>query len=218
MKSFPIILGAVAAVGVGLLAWQLTSDPVSIPANVAVLPADTAGFRGYVLGSDSAPVEIVEYADYQCPFCADFDIVQFPDVKSRLIDSGKVRYIYRDFPLDHIHQHARLSAHAAACADDQGKFWPMHNLIYQGQPDWVRGNAEKLMRGYAELVELDLSQYNECMQSAKHAGRIEASLQEGNRLGVNSTPTLFIGGRLYPNLRFDKIRELVDSIIEARPS
>lgn len=218
MKSFPIILGAVAAVGVGLLAWQLTSDPVSIPANVAVLPADTAGFRGYVLGSDSAPVEIVEYADYQCPFCADFDIVQFPDVKSRLIDSGKVRYIYRDFPLDQLHQHARLSAHAAACADDQGKFWPMHNLIYQGQPDWVRGNAEKLMRGYAESVGLDLSQYNECMQSAKHAGRIEASLQEGNRLGVNSTPTLFIGGRLYPNLRFDKIRELVDSIIEARPS
>lgn len=218
MKPFPIVLGVVAVAGAAFLYTQLNSGTVSIPANVQVLPSDTAGFRGYVLGSDSAPVEVVEYADYQCPYCADYDIVQFPDVKSRLIETGKVRYVYRDYPLDQIHGSARLSAHAAACADDQGRYWPMHNLLYQGQPDWVRGNAGRIIRGYAEAISLDMGAYDECMQSARHAGRIEASLQEGNRLGVNSTPTFFIGGRLYSNMRYDQMRQLVDSIIEAGPA
>lgn len=212
MKGFYLALAAVAVIGAGLLVYQVTKPAVSIPANVAVLPADTAGFRGYVIGSDSAPVEIIEYGDYQCPGCANFDIVTLPDIKERIVDAGKARFIYRDFPLDAIHPHARISAHAAACADEQGKYWQMHRLIFQGQPDWASGNAERILRGYAEAVSLDMGRYGDCMQSARFAGRIQASYEQGVALGVGGTPTFLIGGRLYPGMGYDDFRRIVDSL------
>lgn len=212
MKGFYLALAAVAVIGAGLLVYQITKPAVSIPANVAVLPADTAGFRGYAIGSDSAPVEIVEYGDYQCPACANFDIVTLPDIKTRMVDAGRVRFVYRDFPLDGIHPHARLSAHAAACADEQEKYWPMHNLLFQGQPDWARGNAPRIIRGYAAAVSLDMGRYDECMESARYAGRIQATYEQGVALGVGSTPTFLIGGRLYPGMGYDEFRKIVDSL------
>jgi protein-disulfide isomerase len=212
MKGFYLALAAVAVIGAGLLVYQVTKPAVSIPANVAVLPADTAGFRGYVMGSDSAPVEIVEYGDYQCPGCANFDIVTLPDIKERIVDAGKARFVYRDFPLDAIHPNARISAHAAACADEQGKYWPMHRLIFQGQPDWASGNAERILRGYAQAASLDMAQYGDCMQSARFAGRIQASYEGGVALGVGGTPTFLIGGRLYGGMGYDEFRKIVDSL------
>lgn len=212
MKGFYLALAAVAIIGAGILVYQITKPAVSIPANVAVLPADTAGFRGYVLGSDSAPVEIVEYGDYQCPGCANFDIVTLPDVKERLVATGKARFVYRDFPLDRIHPHARLAAHAAACADEQGKYWQMHDLLFQGQPDWSSGNAERIIRGYAQAASLDMARYSECMESARYAGRIQASYEEGVALGVGGTPQFLIGGRIYEGMGYDAMRRLVDSL------
>jgi protein-disulfide isomerase len=212
MKGFYLALAAVAVIGAGILVYQATRPTVSIPANVAVLPADTAGFRGYVLGSDSAPVEIVEYGDYQCPGCANFDIVTLPDVKQRLVATGKARFIYRDFPLDDIHPHARLAAHAAACADEQGKYWQVHDLLFQGQPDWSTGNAERIIRGYAQAASLDMARYQECMESARYAGRIQASYEQGVALGVGGTPQFLIGGRIYEGMGYDAMRRLVDSL------
>lgn len=212
MKGFYLALAAVAVIGGGILVYQATKPAVSIPANVAVLPADTAGFRGYVIGSDSAPVEIVEYGDYQCPGCANFDIVTLPDVKERLVATGKARFIYRDFPLDQLHPHARLAAHAAACADEQGKYWQVHTLLFQGQPDWSSGNAERIIRGYAEAASLDMARYAECMESARYAGRIQASYEQGVALGVGGTPQFLIGGRIYDGMSYDAMRKLVDSL------
>ena len=214
MKRFYSILGAVAVIGVGLLGYQLAKPAtVSIPANVTVQPSDTAGFHGYVKGADSAPVEITEYADYQCPACQSFEMLQFDVVKRQLIDSGLVRWRYRDFPLAQ-HQHSRLAAHAAACASDQGRFWEMHTLIYERQPEWsVMGNATGAFRGYAKAAGLDAAKYDQCMTSAKFAGRIQASLNEGTQLGVGSTPTFLIGGRLYPGaLSSDSLRSLVRAL------
>lgn len=215
MKNFYVALAVIAALGVGVLVYQMSKPAVSIPANVAVLPADTAGFRGYVLGADSAPVEIVEYGDYQCPGCANFALVTFPDIQERLINTGRVRFVYRDFPLDGIHRFARLSAHAAACADEQGRFWPMNKLIFQGQPDWAGGGADRVFRGYAEAAALDMDQYDACMESARYAGRIQASYEQGAALGVGGTPMFLIGGRLYNAMGYDEMRRLVDSIAAA---
>jgi protein-disulfide isomerase len=190
---------------------------VSIPANVTVLEADTAGFRGYVLGSESAPIEITEYADYQCPACQDFAVVQWPAVRRTLIETGLARWRFRDFPLDQIHRHARLAAHSAACANDQGRFWEQQDQIFETHPQWsVATNAGSHFRAAAERVGLDLAAYDECMASAKYAGRIEASLQEGIRLGVNSTPTFLVGGRLYPGrLSSDSLAALVRNLTGA---
>lgn len=214
MKGFYAALAGVAVVGIGVLGWMLSRPrTVSIPANVVIQPADTAGFRGYLLGSDSAKVEITEYADYQCPFCQTFDELQFPTIKQRLIDAGRLRWRYRDFPLQQ-HPFSRLAAHSAACADEQGKYWEQHRRIYEGQQDWAESSdAAPAFRRDAQLNGLDLARYDACMKSAKYAGRIQASYDEGVRAGVNSTPTLLIGGRLYQGrLDSDAIARLVDSL------
>jgi protein-disulfide isomerase len=214
MKRFYAIFGAVAVIGLGLLLYQLSKPAtVSIPANVTVQPSDTAGFHGYVKGSDSAPVEITEYADYQCPFCQTFATLQMPTIDERLIKTGRLRWRYRDFPLQQ-HQFSRLAAHSAACADEQGKFWPQHEHIYEGQAEWAAArDAAGIFRKYAGEVGLDLGKYDACMSATKYAGRIQASYDEGMRVGVSSTPTLLVGGRLYQG-RFDSdaITRLVDSL------
>jgi len=220
MNRFNVLLGVGALAGLGILGYLVTSrKAVSIPANVAITEADTAGFRGYLLGAETAPVEVVEYADFQCPACAGFETVQFPDIKTRLIDGGRVRWRYRDFPLEQ-HPHARVAAHATACANDQGKYWEVHRMVYEAQADWApKPSAVDDFRSFAQAAGLDMGQYDECMTSAKYAGRIEASRQEAMRVGAQSTPTLLINGRLYPGgMTYDLLKAYVDSVAPAVPA
>ena len=214
MKRFYLVFGLLAVVGLGALGYLLAKpNTVSIPANVTVQASDTAGFHGYVKGSADAPVEITEYADYQCPFCQTFATLQMPTIEERLIKTGRLRWRYRDFPLQQ-HPFSRLAAHSAACADEQGKFWQQHEKIYEGQSDWAAArNAAPIFRRYAQEVGLNLDRYDGCMKAGKYAGRIQASLNEGIQVGVASTPTLLVGNRLYQG-RFDSdaIVKLVDSL------
>jgi protein-disulfide isomerase len=214
MKRFYTALGVVAVVGVGLLGYQLSRPAtVSIPANVQIDVKDTANFHGYVKGDPNAPVEITEYADYQCPFCQTFATLQMPTIEERLIKTGRLRWRYRDFPLQQ-HPFSRLAAHSAACADDQGKFWQQHEKLYDGQAEWSGArDAAPIFRQYAQENGLDLGKYDACMSGHIHAGRIQASLEEGMRVGVQSTPTMVVGNRLYQG-RFDSdaITRLVDSL------
>jgi protein-disulfide isomerase len=218
---FLLVIIGVALAGAAALYFSTrrAAAPGGIPVEVAVQPADTAGFRGYVLGSDSAPVEIIEYADYQCPACNLFESVQFPDVKSRLIDAGRVRWVFRDYPLE-MHPHARVAAHAAACANEQGQFWPMHDRIFATQSEWSRrGSATGAFADLARQIGLDAARYEECMSSAKFAGRIEGSRLQAIAAGAGSTPSFVIGGRLYVGVQpFDRIRALVDSLAPATPA
>jgi protein-disulfide isomerase len=211
VNRFYLILGAAALAGIAALVYQVQKPKaVSIPVNVSVLTADTAGFRGYFLGSDSAKVEVTEYADYQCPVCQDFENIQFPAVRQQLIETGMVRWRYRDFPLE-MHPNSRVAAHAAACANDQGKFWPMHEALYQHQSEWApMKNPAGAFSGYAGSVGADVAQYDKCMSDAKYAGRIQASYDEGLKLGVNGTPNFLIGGRLYTTtMPSDSVRAIV---------
>jgi protein-disulfide isomerase len=218
MKRFYSIFTALALMGVGALTYfMLRPSTVSIPANVTVQTADTSGFHGYVKGSSEAPIEVTEFADYQCPFCQTFATLQMPTIEERLIKTGRLRWRYRDFPLQQ-HPFARLAAHSAACADEQGKYWPQHQRIYEGQSDWSPArDAGPLFRRYATESGLDLGRYDGCMKSGKFAGRIQASLDEGVRLGVTSTPSLVVAGRIYQG-RFDSdaITRLVDSLAPRR--
>lgn len=214
MKRFYTLFAVLAVVGLGVLGYLMTRPAtVSIPANVTVQPSDTSGFAGYVKGSPSAPVEITEFADYQCPFCQTFATLQMPTIEERLIDTGRLRWRYRDFPLQQ-HPFSRLAAHSAACASEQEKYWEQHERIYGGQQEWAGvGDAAPIFRKYAQAVGLDLGKYDTCMQTSKYAGRIQADFNSGVALGVNSTPTLLVNGRLYRG-RFDSdaITKLVDSL------
>jgi protein-disulfide isomerase len=218
MKRFYALFAGLAIIGVGVLVYLMTRpSTVSIPTNVAVQASDTLGFHGYVKGSPEAPVEITEFADYQCPFCQTFATLQMPTIEERLIQTGRLRWRYRDFPLQQ-HPFARLAAHSAACADEQGKYWQQHQRIYEGQSDWAAArDAGSLFRRYARDSGVDLGRYDSCMRAGKFAGRIQASLDEGLRLGVASTPSLVVGGRIYQgHFDSDAITRLVDSLAPRR--
>jgi protein-disulfide isomerase len=214
VKRFYAVFAVLALAGLGVLAYLISKPKtVSIPANVQIQASDTLGFRGYLKGSPDAPVEITEFADFQCPFCQTFATLQMPTIEERLIQTGRVRWRYRDFPLQQ-HPFARLAAHSAACADEQGKYWDQHQRIYEGQAEWSEArDAGAIFRNYAKAGGLDLARYDACMTSGKYAGRIQASYNEGVQVGVNSTPTLLVSGRLYKG-RFDSdaIIKMVDSL------
>jgi protein-disulfide isomerase len=222
MNRFYTLFGIIGVVGLAAIGYVALrgANSVSIPVDAAILAADTAGFRGYVLGSDSALLEITEYADYQCPGCQQFETLQFPTVTRQLIESGRVRWRYRDFPLDQIHRHARVAAHSAACANDQGKYWEQHRLIYQGQSEWSpAGNAAPIFERYAQQAGLNVADYKTCMTDAKYAGRIQASHDEAIKMNVGVTPTFLIAGRLYPGgLNSDALKRLVDSLVPVTPT
>jgi protein-disulfide isomerase len=213
LSRFYLILAVLAVVGIGVLAWQMTrpTSPV-VPVAVTVQPGDTAGFEGYVLGAADAPVEIVEFADYQCHVCQTFASMEFPYVKERLIQTGRVRWVYRDFPLEF--RWSRLAMHAAACAEEQGRFWEMNEAIYSTFGDWtVSRDAGAVFRRLVRDLGMDVSAYDACMNSLRHAGRIQAMGEAGGRLGVHSTPTFMIGGQLFPGLlRYEQLRRMVDSL------
>jgi protein-disulfide isomerase len=218
VKRFYAVFAVLTLAGLGLLAYLiLKPQTASIPANVVVQVSDTSGFRGYLKGSPDAPVEITEFADFQCPFCQTFATLQMPTIDERLIQTGRVRWRYRDFPLQQ-HPFARLAAHSAACADEQGKYWDQHQRIYEGQSEWSEArDAGPIFRNYAKAAGLDLGRYDACMKAGKYAGRIQASYNEGVQVGVTSTPTLLIGNRLYKG-RFDSdaIIKMVDSLAPIR--
>ncbi|NOT08231.1 MAG: thioredoxin domain-containing protein [Gemmatimonadales bacterium] len=214
-NRFYYLLGAVGLAGIAALVYQVKKPKnVSIPVDVKVAAADTAGFRGYLLGSDSAKVEVTEYGDYQCPACEAFESVQFPSIRQQLIETGLVRWRYRDYPLD-IHPHARVAAHAAACGSDQGKYWEMHAIIFDRQGEWSPlRNAAGKFSDYAKEIGLDQAAYDQCMSSAKYAGRIQASYQESIKLGIPSTPTFVLNGRMYPGaLPSDSLNALVKALL-----
>lgn len=218
VKNLRAFYAAVALLVVGGAGWiwlaarRGGSPPLSAPVDETAV-ARAAGFAGYSLGNAAAPVTVIEYADFQCPACAQFAILTMHDVKQRLIAAGRVRWQFRDFPLPS-HQHSRLAHHAAACADEQGRFWEMHDQLFYGQSSWsAERNPYRRFRDYARAVGLDLTRYDECMESGRHSARIEASVRDGERLGVSSTPTFIIGNRRFPGfMNYDALRALIDSI------
>ena len=215
-KAFLWVLGITALVGVAALGY-VASKPKSRSADVNDV-ADTTNAgpaQGYLIGKVDAPVKIIEFADFECPSCAGFSTVTEPDVRTRIIDPGLANLTYYDFPLTQ-HRNTLAASNAAACADEQGKFWPMHDRIFQGQDEWnseATDAPKAFLKRYAGEVGLDVAKWESCFDARKYKKRISANLAEGLRRGVNSTPTFVIGNRLYTGMRsYDELKKLVDSI------
>jgi len=153
-------------------------------------------------------VEILKYSDFQCPACRDY--VPFENqLKDEFGDM--VEFTYRHFPLSGF-QFSRLAAHSSEAAREQGYFYEMHDLIFEHQAEWSRGNARELFEGYAEEIGLDMEQFREDVESEEIAERVEQQRQEGIRRTVNSTPTFFVNGRkLQQNPRsYEQFKSIVE--------
>ena len=224
MNRFYVVLAGLALV-LAVGTFTMLKSGGSAPAAAAGAPPTVVddGFRGYSIGSDDAPVEITEYLDFECPVCASFAIIQMPTIKQQLINTGKARWRYRDFPLP-IHKYSRFSAHAAHCAGAQGRFHEMHDQLFQNHR-WAQTGKDpaRQFRDLAQAAGVDLTAYDACMESGRYAARIEFSRQEGDQLLVNGTPTFFANGKqAFPNLRrlpnSDDVKALVDSVIASLPA
>jgi protein-disulfide isomerase len=141
-----------------------------------------------MIGSKDAPLTIVEYTDYQCPFCQRFHLTAYPEIKKNYIDTGKARFYSKDLPLD-FHPNAMRAAQAAHCAGEQGKFWQLR--------DTMGANPDKLdmghILGFAADLKLDTQKMQECINSDKYKQRVESDVAEAMRIGANGTPAFIIG-------------------------
>jgi protein-disulfide isomerase len=140
------------------------------------------------LGREDAPVTLVEFTDLECPFCRQFHVTTFEQIRRNFVDTGLVRFVTRDLPLD-IHQHAMKAAHAARCAGEQDRFWEMrHALIVS-----ARGLAPETLPDYARDLGLDVDRFRGCLDAERHGPAIQQDIAEARALGVNGTPTFVLG-------------------------
>jgi protein-disulfide isomerase len=141
-----------------------------------------------MLGSKDAPLTIVEYTDYQCPFCQRFHVTSFPELKKAYIDTGKVRFFSKDMPLD-FHPNAMRAALAARCAGEQGKFWELRDTM-GANPNSL--DIEHIMN-FASDLKLDTKALRACVDSEKYKEPVQRDVLEAMKIGANGTPTFIVG-------------------------
>jgi len=160
---------------------------------MSALLVNPVGSRDHIRGHRQSPITLLEYGDYQCPYCgAAYFVVE--EVRRRMGDD--LRFVFRHFPLSRIHPHAEKAAEAAEAAAAQGAFWPMHDLLFTHQD----ALEEDELVSYAAMLELDLVRFSEELTSGLYAARVRDDFMGGVRSGVAGTPTFFINGIQYAGI------------------
>ena len=209
-KPFGAILAVVGLIGVIAIGYVMSRPPKII----TLVPGSGAnlGAKGVVVGSPDALVEVVEFADFECPGCGYFAAIEEPDIMARLVATGEMRFRFMDFPLS-IHRNAVAAHNAAACANDQGKFWEMHDAIFRNQDKWNGQAARDPKRALMQIARdagVDVDNWETCFDSGSKLPQIEANRAAGERLRVGSTPSFKIGDQIIPgSLTYDQMRGYV---------
>lgn len=158
-----------------------------------------------VKGSADARVTIVEFSDFLCPYCTGFSINTFPKIDEKYIETGKVKLIFRNFP---VHAGAWAAAEASECAHEQGRFWDYHDRLYAAGRESFTG---KYLKQLAQELKLDSETFNDCFDTDRYDEEIKDDLRVGRRLGVEGTPTFFINGREVMGSRpFETFEEIIE--------
>jgi len=164
-----------------------------------------------MLGSQAATVTVEEFADYQCPTCA----VTHPKMQELTkLYGNRIKFVYRSFPLSQIHAHAYEASVAAEAAGLQNKFWEMQNQLFSNQKDWSNSpDAGKLFEGYAQNIGLDITKYQNDKLGLAAKARVDADIQRGRAIGVNSTPSIYINGKSLAFEQFEvaQMRQIIDA-------
>lgn len=218
-SGFIVALAAIVVGGGGFIWWKTQQKPVelavALPSTGDSVLAQKA--HGYTIGSPDAKVEIMEFADFECPACGNYFTITEPDVRKNLVATGIIKYTFYDYPLVNSHRNTIPAAMSAACADDQGKFWEMHDALFSGQIEW-NGEATTNPRGviadYAKKIGLDMPKWNACMDATTHSERIRANYSLGLMKQVGSTPTFFVNGnKMAGAANYDELKAAVDAAL-----
>jgi protein-disulfide isomerase len=182
----------------------------------------------FSLGNPDAAVQIVEFTDYQCPYCQRYAVDTMPAVVENLVETGRVYYAVKDLSLDAIHPEARAASVAARCAGEQGEYLAMHDAIFEAQAEWsgTGAEAEAVFAGLAADLDLDADVFSTCVADGGHGEKVQANVKEALSLGVTGTPVFFIDGYGVTGARpfemFEMAVELaeigeLDDLVEAHP-
>ncbi len=202
LKAFYIILGLVAIIGIGAVARSVTSksaakaatEPVQIsgvgdPAKLAQMA------QGVTMGNPDAPATILVFEDYLCPHCAHFTTEIEPQIKAKLVDPGKAKLVYHDFPL-RPETGSFFAARAARCANDQDRFWEYQDVLFRNQGTWgLASEKEPILLNYAAGLGLDMDQFKSCLDSDKYADVVTANMELAKALGLDGTPSVLVGAK-----------------------
>jgi protein-disulfide isomerase len=196
-REFALGTGALALTGIGTLAGLSIAglERPALAQNPPLAELMAPGPLGEMsLGDDKAPVTIIEYASMTCPHCAHFHDTTYPELKKKYIDTGKVRFIFREFPLDQL---AAAAFMLARCGGGD-KFFPMIEILFHQQKDWVVQRPLQPLMTIAKQAGLSEQQFNECLKNQQVLDGIEeVRTRAAQKFGVQSTPTFFINGKLF---------------------
>ncbi|MBI2124937.1 thioredoxin domain-containing protein [Candidatus Woesearchaeota archaeon] len=177
--------------GLEMEAVVLENGETETPSNSELAPVEVSVDDDPALGLEDAPVTMVEFSDFQCPFCKKANDEALKEVKDKYVEAGKLKIVYRDFPLE-FHPEAEVAAIAAECADEQGKFWEYHDLLFANQDSLSDANYKK----WAVELGLDEEEFNECYKGLEYLNEVRADMADGQKYGVSGTPAFFINGRM----------------------
>src|SRR3989344_435889 len=158
-------------------------------------------------GDSNAPVTIIEWSDFECPFCGRFYTETLGQIDEKYIKTGKVKLVYKDFPLS-FHPQAQKAAEAAECAGDQGKFWEMHDLLFE---KGVQGGVASFKQ-YAQELSLKSAEFDGCLDSGEMAGEVQKDMADGGKGGIQGTPGFLINGQLVSGAQpFVVFQQVIDA-------
>jgi protein-disulfide isomerase len=168
-----------------------------------------------ILGDADAPIEIVEFSDFQCPFCQRFYLNTLPQLKENYIDTGLVKLVYRDYPLS-IHPNADNAAIATECSGEQDDYWGMHDLVFDNMSQWSSSSdANAIFITYADDLDLNVDEFTSCLDDEAIAAEVNADFSDGLQYGVTATPTFFVNGqKLVGAQSYTVFSGILDSLLE----
>ena len=167
-----------------------------LPSNQPVVELKISADNDPIIGNSNAPITIIEFSDFQCPFCAKFHIQTLPKIMDEYIKEGKVKLVFRDFPIQSIHSNALLASVAAECANEEGKFKEMHDKLFENQNEWNNKNTDDviiLFNQYSSEMGIEKEKFDSCIKNGKYIKEIQKDLEDGRTYGISGTPGFFIG-------------------------
>ena len=164
--------------------------------------------------AETALVTLEEFGDFQCSHCAQFALGMGKQLKKDFVNTGRINFVFRHFPF--IGEESFRAAEATECAADQGKFWEYHDTVFENWDGVNQGAySDDNLKGFASRLQLDRDAFDSCLANGKYRGKVEEDLQLGERMGVNSTPSLFLQGRRIQVADYNELKQLIESAIEA---